>query len=45
MGKRPDFAVVGEALDNLVTSVRTQMDASRSASLEKVELVGQKNME
>ena len=40
MAKEPDFAVVGEALANLVTSVRTQMDAARSSSLEKVELVG-----
>ncbi len=40
MAKEPDFAVIGEVLDNLVTSVGTQMDAARSASLEKVELVG-----
>ena len=34
MAKEPDLAVIGEALENLVASVRTQMDAARSASLE-----------
>ncbi len=39
MAKETDFAAIGEVLDNLVTSVRTLMDAARSALLEKVELV------